>query len=96
MKSILFIFGGEFGCFWFVWLYRKMLECLTTIDLQYNRKTVGNLPAEIYSLRNQYIIYQISQNTFCLRIPTLEELRISWFHRCENYIANLIQYIFVK
>jgi hypothetical protein len=33
MKSILFLFGGEWGCFWFVWKFRKMRKFLKTIDL---------------------------------------------------------------
>jgi hypothetical protein len=33
IKAILFTFAGEWGCFQFVTLFRKMRECLKTIDL---------------------------------------------------------------
>jgi hypothetical protein len=57
------VIPGLFGCF------KKMRECLKIIDLRWTmntKKKEGNLPPEIYSLRNLYIIDWISPNIFCL------------------------------
>jgi hypothetical protein len=83
VKSILFIFGRELGCFWFVWRYTKMWEQVGMpensrfmLDCEYQGEKEWNLVAEIYtgSLQNlHYSIYLLDNTTifFCLWMPTL-------------------------